>query len=120
MGDAPTSGVLGAWAAKQILMQTIEVSFVNRRKEKITADAINFTDAPGWLVIKVGGTVAEMIPATVVKRLKFLPTDTVELVAPAPTPAPQVPVTTPLLRLPTRRELMGARHVYSPLLTQSR
>ncbi len=101
-------------------MQTIEVSFVNRRKEKITADAINFTDAPGWLVIKIGGAVAEMIPATVVKRLKFLPTDTLELVAPAPVVAQTTAVTPPLLRLPTRRELMGARHVYSPLLTQAR
>lgn len=101
-------------------MQTIEVSFVNRRKEKITADAISFTDAPGWLVVKTNGVVAEMIPATIVKRLKFLPTDTLELVAPAPVVEQMTAVPPPLLRLPTRRELLGARHVYSPLLVQSR
>ena len=100
-------------------MQTIEVSFVNRRKEKITADAINFTDAPGWLVIKIDGVVVEMISASIVKRLKFLPTDTLELVAPAPVVERMTAAQPSLLRLPTRRELLGQRHVYSPLLAQT-
>ncbi len=101
-------------------MQTIEVSFVNRRKEKITADAVSVTDAPGWLVIKSDGVVVEMISATVVKRLKFFPTAPLELVASAPVVEQMTTAQPALLRLPTRRELMGPRHVYSPLLAQTR
>ncbi len=101
-------------------MQTIEVSYINRRKEKITADTISFTESPGWLAIKIDGVVTEMISASIVKRLKFFPTDTLELVVPEPVQESRATSAQPsLLRLPTRREIMGPRHVYSPLLSQT-
>ncbi len=102
-------------------MQTIEVSFINRRKEKITADTISLTDAPGWLVVKNEGAVTEMIPSAIIKRLRFLTKATLRL-ADAEEPAIDAQEATQpkLLRLPTRREIAQhpPRHLFSPLLSQ--
>ena len=102
-------------------MQTIEVSFINRRKEKITADAISLTDAPGWLVVKNEGAVTEMIPSTIIKRLRFLTKATLRLAGGEEPSLDQQEAMQPrVLRLPTRREIaqQSARHLFSPLLGQ--
>ena len=49
-------------------MKTIEISFANRRKEKIAAETISLTDAPGWVVLRTAGNIVEMISAGVIKR----------------------------------------------------
>lgn len=102
-------------------MQTIEVSFLNRRKEKITADAISFTDAPGWVTVKAEGAVVEMIPSGIIKRLKFLTKATINPTEAAPEPElePHDSLHPQLLRLPTRREVIQQqRHLYTPLIRE--
>ena len=96
-------------------MQTLEIFFTNRRKEKLAVDTISLTEAPGWVVLKTDGRVAEMISASVVKRIRFVPTPVEEPAAPVAVPveaislaAPERPAGTPpplpdhLLRLPIR------------------
>ena len=103
-------------------MKTLEILFHNRRKEKLTADSISLTEAPGWVVLKTDGGVAEMIPASVVKRIRIIPAAVEKPAAPAPAPveavfppAPERPAGTPppvpdhLLKLPIRPPYLPAR-----------
>ena len=96
-------------------MKTPEILFTNRRKEKLTAEAFSLTEAPGWGILKMGGAVAEMIPASVIRRIKLLATrgeDTAaEALAPVPTVATEspehraataAPIPHHLLKLPNR------------------
>ncbi len=101
-------------------MQTIEVSFLNRRKEKITADAISFTDAPGWVTMKADGSVVEMIPSGTIKRLKFLTKATSKPTEAQPPEETRDTFPPQLLRLPSRREItqQQQRHLYTPLIRE--
>lgn len=103
-------------------MKTIEVSFANRRKEKITAEAISLTDVPGWVVLTAPGGVVEMISASVIKRLKViaddaLPAGPLELHACARAEDRMSASQPQLLSLPSRRSLEQPHH-FSPLLRQ--
>ena len=100
-------------------MQTIEVSYVNnRRKEKINADVVSFTDAPGWVVVKTDGAVTEMLPANAIKRLKFLTKATLRLADDEPSADHLAAMQPQLLRLPTRQEALQRQHIYTPLLNK--
>ena len=103
-------------------MKTIEVSFVNRRKEKIAAETISLTDAPGWVVLKTDGDVVEMISASVIKRLKIVPanmhpTAALELEAPVLIAHHHAANHPQLLSLPSRRAFEQNHH-HTPLLRQ--
>ena len=99
-------------------MQTIEVSFLNRRKEKITADAVSFTDAPGWVTVKADGAVVEMIPSGIIKRLKFLTKATIKPTETDPSEETRDGLSPHVLHLPSRREIaqQQQRHLYTPLI----
>ena len=103
-------------------MKTLEILFHNRRKEKLTADTISLTEAPGWVVLKTDGGVAEMIPASVVKRIRIVPAAVEKAQAPASVPVEAIslpvpersagtppPVPDHLLKLPIRPPYMPAR-----------
>ena len=102
-------------------MQTIEVSFLNRRKEKITADAVSFTDAPGWVTVKADGAVVEMIPSGIIKRLKFLTKATIRPTETETNPSEETRdrLNPQVLHLPSRREIaqQQQRHLYTPLIS---
>ena len=101
-------------------MKTLEILFNNRRKEKLAADTISLTEAPGWVVLKTDGVVAEIIPASAVKRIRIVPVLAEEPVTPAPdeslsSPVAKRPAGTPspvpdhLLKLPMRPPYRPAR-----------
>ena len=71
-------------------MKTLEILFTNRRKEKVTAESVSLTEVPGWVILKSGGAVAEMIPASVIRRIRFLAARGEDTEANASAPAPAV------------------------------
>ena len=102
-------------------MQTLEILFTNRRKEKLAVDTISLTEAPGWVILKTGGG-AEMISASVIKRIRFVPAPVEAREIPVPVPVESVPLpalarpagTPPpvpehLLKLPLRPAYLPAR-----------
>ena len=107
-------------------MKTLEILFTNRRKEKVTTETISLTEAPGWVILKTGGTVAEMIPAGVIKRIKFLAArgEDTEATSAAPvasaSPAHATPPSMPdhFLKLPMRPSYAQARR--TPLVPSRR
>ena len=101
-------------------MKTLEILFINRRKEKLTADTISLTEAPGWVILKTEGVVAEVISASVVKRIRVVPVPVEKPAVPAPVEAISLaapgrsagtppPIPDHLLKLPGRPPYQPAR-----------
>ena len=89
-------------------MKTLEILFTNRRKEKLTAETVSLTEAPGWVILKTGGAVAEMIPASVIRRIRFLATPADETETAVPVPVPTVASASPSPYGRAARTMAGA------------
>ena len=89
----------------------MEILFTNRRKERHSADMVTISEVPGWVILKNDGVVAEMISASVIKRIRFLPGEAAPVAslpekqgAAAPPPIPAH-----LLQLPQRPDYTRTR-----------